>query len=79
MASDEKAVCETPKLTTYEIFLDRYYGKAIAGSDAQGKAKLQSEQRAWLARRRSCIDDVQCIAQAYHRRIAALKAVLQLP
>ena len=79
MASDEKAVCETPKLTTYEIFLDRYYGKAIAGSDAQGKAKLQSEQRAWLARRRSCNDDVQCIAQAYHSRIAALKAALPSP
>lgn len=72
-APDEKAVCETPRLTTYEIFLDRYYNKALANTDSQSKSKLQSQQRAWLTRRRSCNDDVECIAQAYHSRIAALK------
>jgi hypothetical protein len=70
---DEKAVCDTSRLTTYDIFLADYYNQAIANSDAQAKSKLQSEQRAWLARRRSCNDEVQCISQAYHSRIAALK------
>lgn len=72
-APDEKTVCDTPRLTTYEIFLGRYYSKAIAEADTPGKSKLQSQQREWLSRRRLCGDEIKCLAEAYHSRIAALK------
>lgn len=77
--SDEETVCENPKLTTYDILLNRYYNEAIVAADSQGKEKLRSEERAWLNKRRLCNDDERCLEQAYHSRISGLKEDLGSP
>jgi uncharacterized protein YecT (DUF1311 family) len=76
-AADETAVCENSKLSVYDVLLGQYYNEALGKSDTAAKEQLRNQQKNWLVRRRLCADDVKCLDQAYHSRIAQVKEMLQ--
>ncbi len=66
----EKLVCTDAKLSAQDETLAAVYRQAASLASA-GDAEPKQSQRAWLKRRNACAD-ADCVAAAYHARIAVL-------
>lgn len=71
----EKAICANPKLSQLDQALGKAYTQAL--SRTSDKAKLQAEQKDWLAKVRNPCRTEHCIQEVYQIRLAELTADLQ--
>jgi|GEM_PF-842154 len=68
----ENSICSNSELSHADRQISELYSqlrRSLSKSDAKW---LQKEQRAWLKRRNTCYDDVNCLLQAYEDRITEL-------
>jgi hypothetical protein len=70
---EEKAICQSAKLSAYDVTLNRFYRAALAGDS---KVAAQTDQKSWLPRRQLCGDDTDCLEQTYRAQIARLRGYL---
>jgi uncharacterized protein YecT (DUF1311 family) len=75
--SDESAVCTNARLAAFDALLDRYFAKLLVNSASGDKQRIQSEQRQWLAERKACADNLECLGRKYHDRIAAVRDLIR--
>lgn len=73
-ASDkiEKIICGSRSLSSLDSALSAIYQKVYAASDSSAKAKLLSNQRAWVHHARYVCGDEECLTIAYEARIDQL-------
>ena len=69
----ERLVCRTPALAALDLELEDTYRAAVRSSPPD-RPLLQRSQAAWLEERdRACGgDDIRCLGDLYHRRVAEL-------
>ncbi|MFT4506516.1 lysozyme inhibitor LprI family protein [Caballeronia sp. 15711] len=67
---DEKAICGDPGLAAMDIEMAATYAAAARTGDGE---KLASDQRDWLAVRRDCASDLNCLRHAYGVRTDQLR------
>jgi uncharacterized protein/uncharacterized membrane protein len=71
-APNEQAICNSQILSALDRQLSNLFASALQARGPDEQAALRKEQRTWLTQRASCLRDVDCIADAYHSRIAEL-------
>jgi uncharacterized protein len=67
---DEKAICADPGLAAMDLEMAATYAAAARTGDSE---KLASGQRDWLAVRRDCASDLNCLRHAYGVRTDQLR------
>lgn len=67
---DEKAICSDPGLAAMDVEMAATYAAAARTGDSE---KLASDQRDWLAVRRDCASDLNCLRHAYGVRTDQLR------
>jgi len=67
---DEKAICGDPGLAAMDVEMAASYAAAARTGDRE---KLASDQRDWLAVRRDCASNLNCLRQAYGVRTDQLR------
>lgn len=67
---DEKAICGDPGLAAMDVEMAATYA---AAASAGNNEKLASDQRDWLALRRDCASDLNCLRHAYGVRIDQIR------
>jgi uncharacterized protein len=67
----EHMICSDPVLSKLDDELASTY--SMATKDAPRVPQIRSEQRAWIAERNRCVT-ADCVAEAFHKRIAELRA-----
>ena len=70
----EKAICNSPEVSTLDEYLGRYYAAARATFPHAG-ACLVTDQRTWLRTVRNNCSDATCLKQVYLDRLAVLHAI----
>ncbi len=70
--ADEKIICDQFALAWLDRQLDRAWQEAIQRAGSGGAGGLKSDQKAWLASRRGCKEDVNCLREAYLDRLREL-------
>ena len=76
-ASDERAVCASRALSEMDVEMAVRF-EMLAGLVGMGtRGDMGDEQRAFLAQRRQCGADKDCLATLYRARIATLKSEYQ--
>ncbi|MEM7426004.1 MAG: lysozyme inhibitor LprI family protein [Pseudomonadota bacterium] len=71
---DEKTICDQFALAWLDRQLDRAWQEAVQRAGAGGQSDLKAKQKAWLADRRGCREDVSCLQDSYLRRLRELSA-----
>lgn len=74
----EAAICADDALSALDDQVTRLYNQARIDLASRGQPfdSLRDDQRAWLRERGVCGADVQCIRDAYQRRVAILNEVV---
>ncbi|MCJ2011149.1 lysozyme inhibitor LprI family protein [Methylobacterium sp. J-076] len=75
-APDEKAVCAHLPLNDRDVEMATRFEILKAVLPMGGQAKLREDQETWLADRRTCGADVECLRTAYDARLTVLRGVL---
>ncbi|ROP59902.1 hypothetical protein EDF81_2722 [Enterobacter sp. BIGb0383] len=73
LSATEKAICGDEYLSGADNVLNRQWSAAYGNSLSRGLLKAQ--QLDWLKQRKDCNADVNCIKQAYQRRISQLSSL----
>jgi hypothetical protein len=68
----ERTICGNPQLARLDADLARTYQGWRSRLNAEGRATLLDEQRAWLRTRDRCGEDVGCLVSAYEVRLRDL-------
>jgi uncharacterized protein len=72
--ADERAVCASRELSEMDVEMAVRF-ETLTGLVAMGtRGDMGDEQRAFLAARRRCKADTNCLTRAYRARIAVLKS-----
>ncbi|WP_367718305.1 peptidoglycan-binding protein [Nitratireductor sp. GISD-1A_MAKvit] len=71
----EHAICGNADLAELDRAVARHYAAALEGLDAGGRARLQAEQRAWMAQRDRCGSDVMCLVRSLGKRSQELVVI----
>lgn len=71
LSNDEQAICQSSVLASLDLELDSVFSAVKQATT--DLARLITAQKAWIAKRRTCFADEQCIATLYRTRIAELK------
>lgn len=71
---DEIAICTHRDLNDDDVEMTTRYQLLLKLLPMGAAGNLRDDQKAWLAWRRSCGNDITCLSNAYQVRIAALKA-----
>jgi uncharacterized protein YecT (DUF1311 family) len=71
--ADESTVCASGRLSAFDVLLSRYYQDSLNRATAAEKTSRQSDQRQWLAKRRACGTDQNCLEQSYHTRFQNMR------
>src|SRR4051795_10554002 len=74
---DEVAVCTIPGMVEVDRNVDAFYQKLMGALDARGRAELVKAQRQFLAERRKCGRETDCIRVTYRGRAQELQAALR--
>lgn len=74
-----RQVCGDAGLAALDRRMAELYARRMAASSTDGATELRDEQRAWIARRKSCqiTSDPACLRDAYNARLAELSAPSQ--
>jgi uncharacterized protein len=72
---DEHAICNDRALNDKDVELTTRYSMVLQLLAMGMRGDLQDEQRAWLARRRTCGASRACIGRLYDQRISRIKGV----
>lgn len=72
LAADEKVICDTRSLNDADVKMVTTFDILTSLLAMGNRDKLHEEQSAWLKKRQSCSDDVQCIRNAYAERMKQL-------
>ena len=74
---DEIAICDNRDLNDMDVRMATLFD-VIKGFVLMGeRGAIQDDQREWLAQRRLCGADVECLRRSYRKRIGELEAELQ--
>lgn len=73
---DEAAVCAHRDLSNADVKMDTLYTTLARLVGMGQRGDLMDAQRAFLARRAACGDDLACLRSAYHGRIGELERAL---
>ena len=65
----ELAICDTPDLWAMDRAMASLYFYYHKNTDAYRSQEFLSSQRAWLARRDQCADDLNCLYERYSSRL----------
>lgn len=69
----EKTVCANAGLSRLDLQLSRTWKRLLdAFIDAVQINQMKADQRAWIASREQCSDDINCISKLYRDRLATL-------
>ncbi|MBJ3815449.1 hypothetical protein F9C28_11045 [Shimwellia pseudoproteus] len=72
---DELAICHDRTLNDKDVEMATTY-RLLKGLFAMGaRGSMQDQQQQWLAQRRQCGSDVQCLHQRYDQRLQQLTAI----
>ena len=74
---DEVAVCTIPGMVEVDRNVDRFYGELMRRSNPAARAAVQKDQRQFLADRRKCGREPDCIRLTYRARSQELQAALR--
>ncbi|MDR6819183.1 uncharacterized protein J2X76_004365 [Neorhizobium sp. 2083] len=72
LAADEKVICDTRTLNDADVKMVTTFDILTSLMAMGNRGKLQDEQSAWLKKRQSCGEDVECIRAAYGDRLKQL-------
>ncbi|MCZ4342075.1 lysozyme inhibitor LprI family protein [Sphingomonadaceae bacterium G21617-S1] len=75
-ASDERTVCASRALNDRDVEMSVLYGLDLRFVPMGSRDVIRRDQAAWLKRRARCGANPACLARAYDRRIAELRAVI---
>ncbi|CDL86159.1 lysozyme inhibitor LprI family protein [Xenorhabdus cabanillasii] len=71
-ASDEKAICTSPKLNDLDVEMSVKY-HFLRGLFAMGiSGEMYDDQKAWLKQRQQCKANISCLRESYRQRINQL-------
>lgn len=74
---DEKAICANRSLSDKDVEMVTKY-QFLRGLFAMGtRGEMQDRQQSWLAQRKQCGSNVDCLWQSYQTRIAELDDMYQ--
>ncbi len=71
--ADERAICASRLLNDRDVELALRFTQMMGLVPLGGQDLLQRDQTAWLAQRRACGDDGDCLLQRYDERILRLR------
>ncbi len=71
--ADERAICASRLLNDRDVELALRFTQMMGLVPLGGQDLLQRDQTAWLAQRRACADDDDCLMQRYDERILRLR------
>jgi uncharacterized protein len=72
---DEITVCQTPDLAQMDVWLATTYSTVRDQLNASARLRFKQDELSWLAQRRQCGFDKDCIKQVYQSRIDELNAI----
>lgn len=75
-AADEKAICAHLPLNDRDVERATRFEILKAVLPMGGQSKLREDQEAWLAERRTCGAEVECLRNLYEARLKVLRGVL---
>ena len=75
-APDEKAICAHLPLNDRDVEMATRFEILKAVLPMGGQSKLREDQETWLAERRTCAADVECLRTTYDARLKVLRGVL---
>lgn len=75
-SADETAICAERSLNDLDVEMAVRFGILKDVLAMGNRAKLQEDQEAWLAERRTCAADIACLRNAYEVRLTVLRGVL---
>ena len=70
---DEKTICNYRTLDNYDVQMAVLYNVDAKLMMMGARGDMQDDQRAWLADRHKCNDNVQCLIRSYQTRIYQLQ------
>ncbi len=70
---DEVAICQNERLSGFDETMSQLFFRLRNEINGRERARLEADQADWLQSRNECGSDIDCIAQAYRRRIAELR------
>jgi uncharacterized protein len=73
---DETAICANLSLNDRDVEMATRFEILKSVLPMGGQTKLRDDQEAWLAERRTCAGDVECLRAAYEARLKVLRGVL---
>jgi uncharacterized protein len=73
-AADEILICQNNRLSTLDEQMSSEFFTLRNSLSGRQARQLDEEQSLWLRQRMSCGRDVECVTDAYERRIRQLKA-----
>ncbi|AML58953.1 lysozyme inhibitor LprI family protein [Serratia rubidaea] len=75
VAKDEQAICASRSLSDKDVEMATKY-QFLRGLFAMGfRGEMQDQQSRWLATRKQCGGDVDCLSNSYRQRIGELDAI----
>jgi uncharacterized protein len=75
-APDEKAICAHLPLNDRDVEMATRFEILKAVLPMGGQSKLKEDQESWLAERRTCGAEVECLRTLYDARLKVLRGVL---
>ena len=75
-APDEKAICAHLPLNDRDVEMATRFEILKAVLPMGGQSKLKEDQETWLAERRTCGAEVECLRTTYDARLKVLRGVL---
>ncbi|THV25445.1 lysozyme inhibitor LprI family protein [Peteryoungia ipomoeae] len=73
LAADEKAICETPALNDMDVRMVTTFELLRELLPMGSRTAMEERQISWLAERKACEGNTDCISTAYAGRIQELK------
>lgn len=72
LTATEEEICYQPELSALDVIMADAYQAAFDHIDWMSDTELQQSQRSWLIERNACLDDQDCIRDAYIQRLKLL-------
>ena len=72
LTETEEEICYQPELSALDVIMADTYEASFDHIDWMTDAELKQSQRSWLIERNACLDDQDCIRDAYIRRLKVL-------
>lgn len=72
----ELVICDRSDLGRLDHKLNHLYGRALASSSRIQARQIREDQRDWLAERRECGPNPNCIRRHYQRRLSVLRGII---